>query len=287
LGVFLTISDQEKARKKGEKSATELQKERFRLENLPVFYYTHDSENKSNSRSCFFIDCDSSEAQTTDWYFNLYIRNIGLRAATHIFFEITIDGKCDKQIQELSDYYIKPDEQSEISVLFKAKNILLGDLTKENFQKIYDESFHTFIITVNYDDLIGTNYKQEILGSLALSPCVSANNQITSTKNMVCIQNTKPYEIIDAKNKTIEPPETFRLAKKLKEYEKRFAEFEKIESKEIIDKLVGAYIAKNSFKIMLKIHIKRLILILVTENPLTIKKSRLIYIMLPHGVIAE
>jgi len=251
LGVNFTISNQEKSRIEDSKQIEKRQKDQIRLENLPVFQYIFNPENKSKDGSITYIDCDTNETKTTDWKLNISLRNIGLRAAQHIWFQLIIDGKSDNGRQGMKDSLIKPDEFSETTFYFKTKYIEKKEITKEYFnnpQFMSDPElnvYHSLKIIVYYDDLIGNHYMQELDGALSIGFSSSDDSDVVHVSNSIGIRAEENYKIIEDNYVYIVPKETIDFAEKRKREQVDIVKFSKIEFKVEIDKLVEEFLSKN------------------------------------------
>lgn len=229
IGVWWTLIIQSKERKEDLIQAEERQKEQNRLQNLPVFQYKIDNENKSKSGTVYMFNC-SKDDEAVCIPLNICIKNIGLGAAQHIYYQLYIDNKHQGTKQGLVNSLIQIND------------------TIEDTYYIYVRKEETSLIAkliVYYDDLIGNHYVQELDGALTKFYSTDTNTNIAEINFNMNFPTIKDYLIVDNDYNYEIPKETIDMYEMNKAYSKRIEEFTKLDEYKDIEKLVNKFVKDN------------------------------------------
>lgn len=229
LGVIMTIKYEESKRKEDNIEAEKRQKEQFRLDNLPVFNYNFSDDKISEDGVVFELGDDDKNEFSQDiinWQLNINIKNIGLRSAKNIAFQVITDENENKVGK--AESFLKVDDDYKITFYFQEK------VTKRKKEESITNILHSLLILVYYDDLIGNHYIQELKGTIG--SCTQKNNDKDEQTNFfVLMQPPEEYRLIENNYIYRIPNETIKLKNKREVIKKTQLKIEKLyKKKEII-----------------------------------------------------
>lgn len=229
IGVCWTLIIQSKERKEDLIQAEERQKEQNRLQNLPVFQYKVDNENKSKSGTVYMFNC-SKDDETVCIPLNICIKNIGLGAAQHIYYQLYIDNKHQGTKQGLVNSLIQINDTIEDTYYIYVRKEEMSLIAK---------------LIVYYDDLIGNHYVQELDGVLTKSYSTDTNTNIAEINFNITFPTIKDYLVVDNDYNYEIPKETIDMHEMNKVYSKRIEEYTKLDGYKDIENLVNKFVKDN------------------------------------------
>lgn len=229
LGVWWTLIIQKKERKEDLIQSEKRQLEQNRLQNIPVFQYNTDNEYKSVSGSVYRINC-TSEDEVIEIPLNIYVKNIGLGAAQHVYYQLFIDNKSQGFKQGKENSLVQVNETTEYTYYI--------DVGKEV------ESLSAKLI-VYYDDLIGNHYVQELIGSLTKSYTIYSDTDEKEENFSLSFLNPKDYLVVDRDYAYEIPSETIDIYEANKKRQERMEKYTKLENYSEITSLVQKFVMDN------------------------------------------
>ena len=229
IGVCWTLIIQSKERKEDLIQAEERQKEQNRLQNLPVFQYKVDNENKSKSGTVYMFNC-SKDDETVCIPLNICIKNIGLGAAQHIYYQLYIDNKHQGAKQGLVNSLIQVNDTIEDTYYIYVRKEEMSLIAK---------------LIVYYDDLIGNHYVQVLDGALTKSYSTDTNPNIAEINFNINFPNIKDYLVVDNGYNYEIPKETIDMYEMNKVYSKMEEDYKKLDGYKDVENLVVKFIKEH------------------------------------------
>lgn len=230
LGVWWTLIIQKKDREEDLIQSERRQLEQNRLQNLPVFQYETDNKSKSVSGIVYMVNCNNTD-EAVCIPLNIYVKNIGLGAAQHIYYQLFIDNKSQGFKQGNGNSLIQVNETIEYNYYVYVRN--------------QEESLSAKLV-VYYDDLIGNHYIQELEGSLTKSCTIYSDTDKEEENFGLSFFNVKDYLVVDS-NYTYEiPKETIDIYETNKKYNENIKRYSKLKNYNEIHLLVQKFTLKYS-----------------------------------------
>lgn len=225
LGVFLTIREESKARKKDNKNQEEKMKEQLRLENIPILKFEcNDEEREANSICAYNIEQRFSTKTLTS-QLNINIKNVGLGTAQNIYFQCFVGMDLLFNSRNLNEVIEKGGEFN-YSIQFKIPN--------------YDNYHKRITFLVFYEDLLNNKYMQKLDGNI--STYKSVNSGIDTNEVSCNLSINEKYKVVDVNYEYKIPEELVEEELKYIELEERQKVLERMyPNKEEIEMLTSKY----------------------------------------------
>ena len=230
LGVWWTLIIQKKDREEDLIQSERRQLEQNRLQNLPVFQYETDNKNKSISGIVCMVNCNNI-AEAVCVPLNIYVKNIGLGTAQHIYYQLIIDNKYQGFKQGNGNSLIKVNETIECNYYVYVRN--------------QEESLSAKLV-VYYDDLIGNHYIQELEGSLTKSCTIYSDTGKEEEKFELFFPNVKDYYIVENDYTYEIPQEVIDIHENNKKYYENIKRYSNLKNYNEINLLVQKFTLKYS-----------------------------------------
>ena len=230
LGVWWTLIIQKKDREEDVIQSERRQLEQNRLQNLPVFQYETDNKNKSISGIVCMVNCNNI-AEAVCVPLNIYVKNIGLGTAQHIYYQLIIDNKYQGFKQGNGNSLIKVNETIECNYYVYVRN--------------QEESLSAKLV-VYYDDLIGNHYIQELEGSLTKSCTIYSDTGKEEENFGLFFPNVKDYYIVGNDYTYEIPQEVIDIHENNKKYYENIKRYSKLKNYNEIHLLVQKFTLKYS-----------------------------------------
>lgn len=225
LGVFLTIREESKARKKDNKNQEEKMREQLRLENIPILKFECTNEEKEVNSICAYNIEQRFSNEALKAQLNINIKNVGLGTAQNIYFQCFVGMDSLFYSGNLNEVIEKGGEFN-YSIQFKIPN--------------YDNYHKRITFLVFYEDLLNNKYMQKLDGHI--STYKSMNNGIETNEASCNLSINEKYKVVDVNYEYKIPEELVEEELKYIELEERQKVLERMyPNKEEIEILTSKY----------------------------------------------
>lgn len=211
LGVFLTIREESKARKKDNKNQEEKMREQLRLENIPILKFECNNEKKEANLIYTYDIGKQNNDDALSSQLNINIKNVGLGTAQNICFQCFVGMDSLFYSGNLNEV-IEKGGKFNYSIKFKIPN--------------YDNYHKRITLLVFYEDLLNNKYMQKLDGDISTHKSTNGDIEI----NQACCNLS-----INEKYKEVDVNYEYKIPEELVEEELRYIELE--ERQKVLEKM--------------------------------------------------